>query len=142
MKAEPGNYGDLTDLFEARILDARSFTHRDHIGVACQMLQRYDFLEAAARYGSALKEIATKAGASGKFNTTVTLVFLGLLAERMEVTPHANFDEFLERNPDLFSRSLMDAWYSKERVSSENARQMFLLPDRFEISGTVGPTNA
>jgi hypothetical protein len=135
MKPEARNYEDLTDLFEAHDLDARSFTHRDHIGVACKMLQRYDFLEAAARYGGALKKIATKAGAAGKFNTTLTLAFLGLLAERMAVTPHANFDEFLERNPDLFSRSLMDAWYSKERVSSAAARRIFLLPDRFKSAG-------
>lgn len=139
MSAELRNYGDLTDRFEARVLDAGSFTHRDHIGVACQMLQRYDFLEAAARYGSALKEIAEKAGATGKFNTTLTLAFLGLLAERMEVTAHENFDEFLEHNPDLFSRSLMNAWYSSERVSSARARQIFLLPDRFRTDGPAGP---
>ncbi|WP_299476537.1 hypothetical protein [uncultured Roseibium sp.] len=139
MKAEPRNYVDLTDLFEARDLDARSFTHRDHIGVACQMLQRYDFLDAAARYGSALKDIAANAGAAGKFNTTVTLAFLGILAERMEVTAHENFDEFLVRNPDLFSRSLMDTWYSSERVSSATARQVFLLPDRFKADRSAEP---
>ncbi|MET1413146.1 hypothetical protein ABVF61_12805 [Roseibium sp. HPY-6] len=134
MKTEPRNYIDLTDQFEARVLDAQSFTHRDHIGVACQMLQRYDFLDAAARYGSALKDIAAKAGATGKFNTTVTLAFLGILAERMEVTAHENFDEFLVRNPDLFSRSLMDTWYSGERVSSAAARHVFLMPDRFKAN--------
>ncbi|MEM9635999.1 MAG: hypothetical protein AAGA50_32100 [Pseudomonadota bacterium] len=131
MRHEPRNYNVLTEQFETQSLDATTFTHVDHIGVACKMLQKYDFLEAAARYGSALRAIATKAGAPEKFNTTLTLAFLGLLSERMADTPHKTFAEFMDKNPDLVSRSLMETWYSKDRVGSGRAKEIFLMPDRF-----------
>lgn len=123
-------YAEMTEDFEAHRLDARGFTHADHIGVACCMLQKYDFLEAALRYGRALKDIAAAAGAPDKFNVTITLAFLGVLAERMAATPHDSFEEFLERNPDLLSRSLMKTWYSDARIRSGRSRRMFLMPDR------------
>ena len=132
MRPEFRDYVKLTDQFETQSLDATTFTHVDHIGVACQMLQKYDFLEAAVRYGTALRGIATRAGAPDKFNTTLTLAFLGVLSERMEETPHASFPEFMEKNRDLVSRSLMETWYSDERVGSRRAREIFLMPDRFK----------
>jgi hypothetical protein len=131
-KMDQNDYHALTDQFEAETLDARSFSHVDHIAVACQMLQRYDFLDAAVRYSDSLKNIATKAGAPDKFNTTITLAFLSLLSEKMAMTPHDTFVEFIEKNPDLVSRTLLGSWYSSERMSSPLARQAFLMPDRFQ----------
>ncbi|WP_269584351.1 hypothetical protein [Roseibium sp. Sym1] len=126
------NYAEMTDRFEAGVLEARGFTHVDHIGVACQMLQRYEFLDAAQRYGRALQDVAARAGVPDKFNVTITLAFLGLLSERMAETAHETFAEFLEKNPDLTSRSLMATWYSDSRMASPRARQQFLMPDRFQ----------
>jgi len=125
------DYSALASQFEAESLDAASFSHVDHIGVACQMLQRYDFLDAAVRYCRALRNIAAKAGAPDKFNMTVTLAFLSLLSERMAVTPHSSFAEFLDKNEDLSSRSLLGSWYSADRLDSAKARETFLMPDRF-----------
>ncbi|WP_298962412.1 hypothetical protein [uncultured Roseibium sp.] len=124
------DYRILADRFEAETLDASGFSHLDHIGVACQMLQRYDFLDAARTYSRALRGIASKAGAPDKFNLTVTLAFLSLLSERMASTPHQTFGEFMEKNTDLMSRSLMGNWYSPDRLNSKNARTVFLMPDR------------
>lgn len=125
-------YAAMTGDFEAHTLDARGFTHTDHIGVACSMLQKYDFLEAALRYGRALKHIAAAAGAPDKFNVTITLAFLAVLAERMTETPHDSFEEFLDKNPDLTSRSLLGTWYTDGRIGSEHARKFLLMPDRYQ----------
>jgi len=125
-------YAAMTDRFEGGTLDAEGFTHVDHIGVACSMLRKYGFLNAASRYGTALQAVAGKAGVPEKFNTTLTLAFLSILAERMADTPHESFEEFMEKNPDLVSRSLLAGWYSDERLGSAQARQTFLMPDRFQ----------
>ncbi|WFE89719.1 hypothetical protein K1718_26795 [Roseibium porphyridii] len=125
------DYRLLADCFEAETLDARGFSHVDHIGVACQILQRYDFLDAARTYCRALQGIAGKAGAPDKFNLTVTLAFLSLLSERMASTTHETFGEFMEKNTDLMSRSVMGNWYSPDRLNSRSARTVFLMPDRF-----------
>ena len=124
------DYPALADQFEAGTLPADGFSHVDHIGVACHLLQKHDFLDAAARYGRALKTLAANAGVPGKYNTTVTLSCLGILSERMAETPHDCFDQFLEKNPDLMARSLLANWYTKDRLQSERAQKGFLLPDR------------
>ena len=125
------DYAELSDRFEAERLDPKGFSHLDHIGVACQMLQTYEFLDAACRYGKALRCLAARAGVPEKFNTTITLAFLGILSERMAETAHVTFDEFLTKNPDLSSRDLMGTWYSDARLASKGAREGFLLPDRY-----------
>lgn len=120
---------DLARAFEAGALDPAAFAHRDHVAVACDMLRRYDFMEATARYAAGLRFLAAKAGAPEKFNATVTLAFLSLIAERMRTSEHADYDDFIARNRDLLSKDLLGAWYSPERLRSDLARGVFLLPD-------------
>ncbi len=122
------NYETLTDSFERCEVDASTFTHANHVGVAYEMLNRYDFLEAASRYARCINTIATAAGAADKFNLTVTLAFLSLIAERMHITEHAGFEEFLHKNPDLLERTILGRWYPSDRLSSDLARRVFLMP--------------
>jgi hypothetical protein len=56
-------YPELIKAFEAETLDSTAFRHVDHIGVAFEMLRKYDFVEATYRYSVAIRSIATKAGA-------------------------------------------------------------------------------
>jgi hypothetical protein len=120
---------DLARAFEARTLDPAAFSHRDHVAVACDMLGCYDFLEAAARYAESLKAPAAKAGVPEKFNATVTLAFLSLIAKRMRTAEHADCDDFIARNPDLLSKDVLEPWYAPERLRSDLARQVFLMPE-------------
>ena len=123
------NYETLARSFEACDIDASDFSHVDHVGVAYEMLRRYDFLDASVRYSSSIKTIAANAGAAQKFNATITLAFLSLIAERIETTVHGSYDEFLEKNPDLFERNVLTKWYSPARLQSDLARSVFLMPD-------------
>ena len=123
------NYAALARAFEACDIDAGSFGHIDHLGVAYEMLRNYDFLNASVRYAECINAIATRAGASRKFNTTITLAFLSLIAERMEATRHDTFDDFIAQNQDLLSGDVLARWYSPERLGSDLARTVFLMPD-------------
>ena len=120
---------DLAQAFETGTLDPAAFSHRDHIAVACVMLRRDDFLEAAAKYGAGLKSLAARAGVPEKFNATITLAFLSLIAERMRTTDHSDFDDFIARNRDLLAKGVLEPWYSPERLGSDLARSVFLMPD-------------
>ena len=123
------DYAELARTFETCRIDAGSFSHADHVGVAYEMLRRYDFLDATVRYSKSIRTIAARAGEARKFNTTITLAFLSLIAERMETTAHGSYQEFLEQNPDLCDVDLLQQWYSTERMRSELARNVFLMPD-------------
>ena len=123
------DYAQFIQSFEECDIDASAFGHIDHVGVAYEMLRKYDFLTACSRYSHCINTIATKAGAAGKFNTTITLAFLSLIAERMEAVSYKSFDAFIEQNQDLLAGNLLAKWYSKERLGSDLARSVFLMPD-------------
>ena len=116
--------------FEAKILPTASFGHRDHLATAFEALRQYDFVEASATYAGCIRAMAEKAGAPEKFNATMTLAFLSLIAERMAGKAYTDFAEFETANPDLASMAVLGQWYSKERMTSPTARKQFLMPDR------------
>ena len=92
------------------------------------MLRKYDFLDAVANYGKSLNAIATNAGAPEKFNTTITVAFMGLIAERMNATSCTGFQDFISQNKDLLSKDVLAQWYSPERLKTALSRKVFLMP--------------
>ena len=123
------DYAEYAQAFERCEIDAGSFRHIDHIGVAYDLLGRYDFLDASMIYCKCINRIATEAGAAQKFNTTITLAFLSLIAERLDASQPENFEEFIADNQDLLSKNVLAKRYSSERLASDLARTAFLLPD-------------
>ena len=125
-----GTTAELLEAFLDNSLDPAGFKHRDHVAVAFEMLRQYDFLDASAKYAGCLRALTEKAGVPEKFNATVTMAFMSLIAERMNVAEYRDFEDFEAANGDLASIAVLNRWYSKDRMSSEAARKIFLLPDR------------
>lgn len=123
-------YSELLTQFEAFDVNPAEFGHRQHVQVAFEMLHKYSYLDACAKYANAINTIATNAGAAEKFNVTITFAFLSLIAERVHANPQLNFEAFLAQNPDLLSKGALDKWYSSEELGSEFARTHFLLPSK------------
>jgi len=119
----------LTRSFETGELDPAAFKHTDHVAVAFEMLGSYEFLEACSRYASNIRALAGRAGAPKKFNATITLAFLSLIAERMASEEYKNYEEFISQNQDLRSKNVLEQWYSPERLNCDTARAVFLMPD-------------
>ena len=114
--------------FENGDISAANFGHTEHVRAAWEMLGRDRFLEAASRYSLCIERLAQASGAPEKFNLTVTLSFLSLIAERMEGDDSTDFDQFYARNPELAKNPLLH-WYSKERLNCNLARKVFLMPE-------------
>ena len=120
----------FSDRFERQEIAAEDFGHREHVQAAFELLQKYDFIEATAQYAETIKSMATAAGAPQKFNVTITLAFMGLIAEKMmQAGSDSDFDSFYSSNPDLTGNALAP-WYSAERISCDLSRKIFLMPDR------------
>ena len=109
-------------------LEPATFTHREHVRMAFEMLRRYDFPEAALYYSRALQSLTARAGAPGKFHQTITVAFLSLLAERMSGQDAQTFEAFALAHPDLLHGSVLERLYRPERLASAAARTTFLLP--------------
>lgn len=120
------NYDHILDQMIAGELPCTGFGHRVHLGTAHAALKRWEFFEAAYRYAGAIRATAAAAGVPEKFNATVTLGFLSIIAERMEAAEDT--DAFLDRNPDLGREALLAAGYDAGRLGCDRAREVGLLP--------------
>jgi hypothetical protein len=108
---------------------AADLPHREHVRLAFQMLQHHDFPETVLHFSHALRAMAQEAGRPERFNQTITIAFLALIAQRMERAAGEDFAAFAAGNPDLFDKALLTRWYRPEQLSSALARRTFLLPD-------------
>ena len=121
----------IVEAFENATLDPGGFNHEAHIQVAWHYLQELSLLDAIARFTRAIKRLTRKLGVSAKYHETITWFYLIKIAERLQASPGADWRTFKSANPDLFTwnPSLIEKYYSKELLSSETARQMFVFPD-------------
>ncbi len=129
IKAAPG---PSIDEFEALDVDPERFDHQAHVYVAWLYLQQCDLLESIDRYRSTLKRLTAKFGVPGKYHETITWFFLIAVAEGATGDAAADWSVFREENSLLFggSPNIVDRCYSGERINSDKARMIFLLPDR------------
>lgn len=105
-----------------------TFGHREHLLVAYEILSDAEFLDACVQYTRGVKSLAARAGAPGKFNMTLTIAFLSLIAERMFARHHADAEAFLEDHPELTDPGVLAQWYPSDVLSSEAARHILILP--------------
>ena len=110
-------------------VDADEFGHRRHLEMAYQILQRFHFNEASTKYAATIKALTEKLGVPEKYHATITFCYISLVAERLTQNDYCNFDEFLQANGDLMNKTLLNEWYSPQRLSSQTAKQQFVLPD-------------
>jgi hypothetical protein len=108
--------------------DAACFPHREHVRMAFEMLRRHDFAESVWLFSRALRAMTAKAGKPQAFNQTVTIAFLSLIAERMELSPPADFDAFAREHAELLDKAALARWYPRERLASDLTRRIFVLP--------------
>ena len=118
----------FADRFERRAIPVEEFGHKEHVRAARELLLKYSFLEATARYAAVIQEMAAAAGAAEKFNVTVTVAFMSLIAEKLEEEDTESFETFYASHPEL-RRGTLDPWYSANRRTCELSRRVFLMPD-------------
>ena len=90
--------------FERLEFEPGAFRHNDHVQAAYAMLGRYDFVDACVRYASTLRAMAESAGVPEKYNATITIAFLSLIAERRSQSDSCDLGSFLASNPDLLEK--------------------------------------
>ena len=122
---------DLLDVladFEAGRIDPARFPHREHVRVGYELLERHLFPEALLHLARGLRRLAARAGHPEVYHETITAAFLALIAERRLGDRYLSWDDFAERNPDLFRKKLLEEIYDPNVLKSSQARLTFVLP--------------
>jgi hypothetical protein len=105
------------------------FGHREHIELAWSYMRLHSIDEARAAMTTAIRHIARQHGAEGKYHETMTRAWLHLVAVHVQRWPAESFEEFIERNPELLDRALIEHFYSQELIFGESARATWVDPD-------------
>ena len=120
------------DIFNDLIGDSLrpdGFSHRDHVAAAVAALDGREFFEALALYSGGLRRLTERAGAPEKFNATITMCFMSLVAESMESSRITDPDQLIQAHPELQSMSALATRFGDGRLFSDTARRIGLLPD-------------
>lgn len=119
---------ELFERFLRGELDAETFDHRSHLAVGWVALGRETPQTAERQVCEGIRALAVAAGAASKFNLTLTVAFMRLIAGRGR---EENFDAFLMANSDLVSeaRTVLARHYSTKRLFCDTARSSWLPPD-------------
>lgn len=122
---------ELCDRFLDTSLPADQFHHEQHVRVAWQFVCRHGMPAAIGEFSEAIKRFAAAKGAHGLYHETITWAFLLIIAERQAREPQAAWPAFASANPDLLTwkPSILDRYYSKEFLRSDEARRGFVMPD-------------
>jgi hypothetical protein len=127
---------------DLRILDEiirvrGSFGHRQHLELAWSYLGVYSIDEAAEVMTAAIRHVARSHGAADKYHETITRSWLHFVAVHRQRWGAEGFDPFLDRNPDLLNRNLVEHFYSRELIFSDSARAGWVDPDLRQLPALV-----
>lgn len=124
------NDEELVAAFESTQLDAKAFTHVEHVRVAWHYLRAFPLGEAIDRCRGGIRGFAATKGAPDKYHETVTVAFLLVINERLADAGHLAWTDFAAANADLFAKpSVLSRYYSDDVLRSDRARRVFIMPD-------------
>lgn len=128
----PQDDAQLLQAFEACTLPPSQFSHRLHLSLGWQYLQRYGFPAGAAAFSERLRTYVAAVGAAAKYHETITWAYLALMnEERVLRSPSGeSFDSMILRRPDLLDHrsGALAQCYSREQLDADAARRVFVLP--------------
>jgi hypothetical protein len=102
------------------------FGHRQHIHLAFLAVRRYGMPDAADRVCGWLRQVAVYERAPQKYHHTMSRAWVELVAHHATAEP---FDAFLQRNPALLDKRLLNRHYRSSTLAAERARHGWTEPD-------------
>jgi hypothetical protein len=105
------------------------FSHRDHVRAGWSYVMRDGLSAAIAAMERTIRRIAAHHGLESKYHSTLTVVWVRLIAVHAAAHPHTSFDLFIAANGELLEKDLPLRFYSRERLFSETAQSGWMEPD-------------
>jgi hypothetical protein len=126
---------ELTRALERGEVANESFHHLSHLHVAWVYLSESSGVdEAAGKMRKTLQKFATSAGKPEKYHETITLFWVRLLARIRAVRSSETLRQIVHAHPRLLEKNFPLAYYSSERLFSDQARTSWVEPDLKPLS--------
>jgi hypothetical protein len=121
---------ELTRALERGEIANENFHHVSHLRVAWVYLAESSSVQQAAnKMRDTLRRFAAAAGKPQKYHETVTLFWVHLLSRAHAAGGGERLEEIVNANPQLLEKKFPLAYYSAERLFSDEARTSWVEPD-------------
>ena len=126
---------ELTRALERGEIANEDFHHASHLHVAWVYLAESSSVrQAANKMRDTLLRFATAAGKLEKYHETITLFWLRLLSRAQAASRGERLEDIMRANPQLLEKNFALAYYSAERLFSDEARTSWVEPDLKPLS--------
>jgi hypothetical protein len=126
---------ELTRALERGEIANEDFRHASHLHVAWVYLAESSSLQQAAnKMHNTLQRFAAAAGKPQKYHETITLFWVHLLSRAYATSRGGRLEEIVHANPQLVEKNFPLAYYSPDRLFSEQARTSWVEPDLKPLS--------
>jgi len=126
---------ELTRTLERGEIANENFHHVSHLHVAWVYLAESSSVQQAAnKMRDTLRRFAVAAGKPQKYHETITLLWVHLLSHAHAASDGERLEEIVHANPQLLEKNLPLAYYSAERLFSDEARTSWVEPDLKPLS--------
>ena len=126
---------ELTRALERGEVANENFHHVSHLHVAWVYLAESSSVQQAAnKMRDSLRRFAGAAGKPQKYHETITLFWVHLLSRAHAVSGGERLEEIVHANPQLLEKNFPLAYYSAERLFSDEARTSWVEPDLKPLS--------
>ena len=123
----------MTDVELTRALERgeiKDFHHASHLHVAWVYLTESSSVQQAAKkMRNTLRRFTAAAGKPEKYHETITLFWVHLLSRAQAASRAERLEDVVHANPQLLEKNFPLAYYSPERLFSEEARTSWVEPD-------------
>ncbi len=126
---------ELTRALERGEIANEDFHHVSHLHVAWVYLAESSSVrQAANKMRDTLRRFAATAGKPQKYHETITLFWVHLLSRAHAASGGERLEEIVRANPQLLEKNFPLAYYSAERLFSDEARTSWVEPDLKPLS--------
>jgi hypothetical protein len=123
----------MTDVELTRALERgeiKDFHHASHLHLAWVYLAESSSVQQAAKkMRNTLRRFAAAAGKPEKYHETITLFWVHLLSRAQAASRAERLEDVVHANPQLLEKNFPLAYYSTERLFSDEARTSWVEPD-------------
>ena len=120
----------LRTQFETQTLPDGGFRHREHVRLTWIYLTEAPPADVAARLCRELRAVATGHGKPERFHHTLTVAWVRIIEAARRERQDAPFDVLADACPYLLDKDTPLAFYTPDRLFSDDARQGWIEPNR------------
>jgi hypothetical protein len=128
----------MTDVELTRALERgeiKDFHHASHLHVAWVYLAESSSVQQAAnKMRNTLRRFAAASGKPHKYHETITLFWVHFLSRAYAADRRKRLEEIVHAIPQLLEKNFPLAYYSAERLFSDEARTSWIEPDLKPLS--------